>query len=92
MRFKVVTITGIALAWFLFAGYFLSSHRGVADWLPALFLYLLGLYWVIPYILKTTMYTLNTASALPYGDKRYGWLRHLLFILGLLICYFTSTG
>jgi len=71
-------------------GSILFEKNGVISWVASLVIYLIGLQWVIPFLLKETMYTHYIAHPLKANDPKSRLLRFLHFLIGLSLCIFST--
>lgn len=79
----------IALAWYFLAGHYIAEKDRVEEWLYYFFLYVVGISWVIPFILSKPMYG-------PFGigllspSSRNGKGRAALLMVGIFISLLAS--
>ncbi len=79
---------GIALLFlllFVFVRYFVFNSDTLQEWAVLLFLYVIGLQWVVPFLFGSTMHAYITGERLP-PKKKYYVLRLLFFMVGVLLC------
>jgi hypothetical protein len=81
---KILMVIFIALVWFIFSGLYLAPKNGFEDWLYGLILYLIGMIWVVPFVLSKTITAPNASPALT-PESKYKWPRLFYFSIGLII-------
>ena len=86
---KLLMTLLIFLMWYLFSGFYIAEKDSYDSWIYGLLLYLIGLFWVIPFVLRRTMYTPYAGDDLDVSEQNK-WKRLLFFGVGLLLCITTS--
>ena len=87
---RLIFLICFALCWFVFAGLYFSGKNELIAWGVTLVIYLFGLQWVIPFLLKRKMYAVYTAENMDPNDERHKFYRVIYFLIGLILCTFSS--
>tara|TARA_R110002060_G_scaffold29939_2_gene40384 strand:- start:2963 stop:3211 length:249 start_codon:yes stop_codon:yes gene_type:complete len=69
---------------FYFQDFILPLKNGFEDWLYGLILYLIGIIWVVPFVLSKTITAPHSCPALT-PESKYKWPRLFYFSFGLII-------
>lgn len=79
----------IALAWYFLSGWYIAEKASVEEWLYYFFLYVVGISWVIPFILSKPMYgPFGIGLLSPSIKNRKG--RAVLLMVGIFISLLAS--
>jgi len=81
---KIIFIIFCAMAWYLFAALYISPKEGFENWFYGFIVYLIGMAWVLPFLLSKDMFTPYAGPTLTTAPK-YKWIRIHFFIIGLFI-------
>ena len=82
---NIIILIVVFLLWFAFAGYFISEKLTFVDWIGSLFIYCIGLQWVIAFILDKTM-LIYFGHELSIQNPKHKVPRVFHFIVGLILC------
>ena len=87
---KCLIYITFAMLWFVFSGLFFAKNVTSESWFYSFLFYLVGMYWVIPFLLSWNMsapYSIGTLTP----DKKNKKGRLFLFLFGLFIAFSAST-
>ena len=87
---KSILLVALGVLWFVVAGVIFAEKKDPVDWLLTFFVYMFGFQWVYRYALSKTMYSRMGKSLTPHQKKHEKW-RLFYFIVGIILCYISST-
>lgn len=89
-KLKAFLLLIFSLVAFIGGGVFLAERPLSEDWLWASLLFLIGYQWVFLFILNRNMYTLYVGEPMYANSDKYKLLRLFHFIIGLVLCIYSS--
>jgi len=81
---KLTFVITFVIIWFLFSGFYIVPKNDFESWLYSSILYMIGMLWVIPFLLNKSM-TMPNASPELTPEAKYKWQRLFLFFIGIII-------